>query len=336
MYRTECIYEPFSDHRRKGVYKKPIDALKTRDSTLQTLIQAIVTYPEDDALALVREIRSCKSLDDVADSILAASNSEAADENDEPSLADCTGPEGPTFEAEVSGKMAELRLEDGSVRFLGGTSNLIYGGLNVMDRENARTLHQIEPDSQEQSRPITSWTSVTSEPDLIIHLVNMYFTWHYSYFTTLSRSLFFRDFLRGKPPQDRPTPPYCSELLVNAILSLGCHFTSVSGAREDPASPATAGDHFFKEAKKLLLLNDEYEKPQLTTVQALALMSVREAGCGREAKGWIYSGMSFRMAYDVGLNLETGILKSGRDLSLDERAIDARRITFWGCFLFDK
>ena len=46
--------------------------------------------------------------------------------------------------------------------------------------------------------------------------------------------------------------------------------------------------------------NDEHERPRLTNVQAMALMSVREAGCAREAKGWVYSGMSFRMASDMG------------------------------------
>jgi hypothetical protein len=74
-----------------------------------------------------------------------------------------------------------------------------------------------------------------------------------------------------------------------------------------------------------------HEVPALTTVQALALMSVREAGCGREAKGWVYSGMSFRMACDLGLNIDmTGKSK------IEETEEDARRITFWGCFLFDK
>jgi hypothetical protein len=84
------------------------------------------------------------------------------------------------------------------------------------------------------------------------------------------------------------------------------------------------------------MMNDEHEKPRLTTVQALALMSVREAGCGREAKGWVYSGMSFRMACDLGLNLNEGALPGVKDSHLDEEEIDARRITFWGCFLFDK
>jgi hypothetical protein len=76
---------------------------------------------------------------------------------------------------------------------------------------------------------------------------------------------------------------------------------------------------------------DLHEVPALATVQALALMSVREAGCGREAKGWVYSGMSFRMACDLGLNLGM----HSKD-AIDETEEDARRITFWGCFLFDK
>ena len=69
-------------------------------------------------------------------------------------------------------------------------------------------------------------------------------------------------------------------------------------------------------------------------------MSVREAGTGREGKGWVYSGMAFRMAQDMGLNLDSGINKNNsnnpKDCPIDEKEIDARRVTFWGCFLFDK
>ena len=64
------MYDPNSDHRRKGVYKEKIDSLKTRSSTLQILIQAILNAAEDDVPNLVRQIRTCESLDDVADSIL--------------------------------------------------------------------------------------------------------------------------------------------------------------------------------------------------------------------------------------------------------------------------
>lgn len=333
VYRTECIYDPNSDHRRKGVYKNDIDNLKTRNSTLQTLIQALLNYPEEDVPELVRQIRTCESLDDVAESINARDNGVEEEEEDEPAspYALALGPGVPTFETKLSGKMGELRLDDGSVRYIGGTSNLIHLGPD----DNILTPN---PDEyQQQEDPITSWTTVTGDPELVVHLLNMYFTWHYTYFTTLSKSLFYRDFLLGKPPEDvRRKNEYCTPLLVNAILALGCHFTSSPAARDNPEDSATAGDHFFREAKRLIMANDEHEKPKITTVQALALMSVREAGCGREAKGWVYSGMSFRMACDMGLNLDSGTLSSNKDSNPSEAQEDARRITFWGCYLFDK
>ncbi|KAI4095839.1 MAG: hypothetical protein LQ344_001393 [Seirophora lacunosa] len=327
VYGTECVYNPNSDHRRKGVYKKDIDNLKTHNSTLQTLIQAILNYPEPEVPDLIRQIRTCESLDNVAESII-TNGRHLAPAPDSP-LADSEPLVGvPRFEKELSGRMGELHLENGAVSFVGGTSNLIFLDTGF---DNAPHTDMEAERYQQQANPITSWTEVTNDHELIVHLINMYFTWHYTYFTTLSKSLFYRDFLLGKPPPEtKRRTEYCTPLLVNAMLTLGCHFTSWPAARSIPSDSATAGDHFFKEAKRLILENDEHESPRLATVQALALMSVREAGCGREAKGWVYSGMSFRMAYDLGLNVDSGLL------TLDEQEIDARRMTIWGCFLFDK
>ena len=336
VYGTECVYDPNSDHRRKGVYKKDIDNLKTKNSTLQTLVQAILNYPEDDVPALVKQIRTCESLDDVAESILERDNGllEGKDDNRLESF-ESEPNDMSTFETRLSGKMGEMRLDDGSVRYHGGTSNLIHLGMIDGD-ERPRTSSTTE-EYKQQDDPYISWTDVTNDPDLVRHLINMYFTWHYTYFCCLSKAPFYREFLLGRPPADtRRKVEYCTPLLVNAMLALGCHFTSHPGAREDPEDSATAGDHFFREAKRLILENDEHEKPKLPTVQALALMSVREAGCGREAKGWVYSGMSFRMACDLGLNLNSGALLSAQGTSPDYEEEDARRVTFWGCFLFDK
>lgn len=337
MYGTECVYDPNSDHRRKGVYKKDIDTLKTRNTTLQTLIQGILNYPESEVYDLVKQIRTCESLEDVAEEILArdaAFGDDQDDENVDDAISEDDSPlPGPKIEREISGKMGQLRLENGAVRFLGGTSNLLY-----LDPELGLSGDSldctVDTAYQRQEDAITSWTSVTTDTDLILHLLNMYFTWHYTYFTTLSKSLFFRDFFRGKPKDFTLRYEYCTSTLVNAMLALGCHFTAWPAARSDPEDPTTAGDQFFKEARRLIIEHDEFENPRLATVQALALMSVREAGCGREPKGWVYSGMSFRMACDLGLNL--GLTLDGNSSSLDEEEVDARRITFWGCFLFDK
>lgn len=313
------------------MYKNDNDTLKTRDSTLQTLIQAILNYPEDEVPALIREIRTCESLDAVAEKIVAKENGlEVEDEEEEDVGVSGNNDSMTTFESNLYGKMGDLRLDEGSVRYIGGTSNLIHLAQDGDTTPNT-------DDYMQQETPITSWTNVTNDPDLVLHLLNMYFTWHYSFFTTLSKQLFYRDFSLGRPPSNtRRKTHYCTPLLVNAMLALGCHFTSHSGARENPDDSATAGDHFFREAKRLIMENDEHEKPHLTTVQALALMSVREAGCGREGKGWVYSGMSFRMANDMGLNLDSGQLTSNKYVSGDENEEDVRRVTFWGCFLFDK
>lgn len=334
VYNTECVYDLNSDHRRKGVYKKDIDNLKTRNSTLQTLIQAILNYPEDEVAGLVQQIRTCESLDAVAEAII-TKESGLEEEEDEPAspFSNASISAAPTFESQLSGKMGELRLEDGSTRYIGGTSNLIYLGAGSDAEDSSGSLSNVEQ-YQQHENAIASWTAVTLDTELITHLMNMYFCWHYTFFTTLSKSLFYRDFLLGKPPPDsRRKTEYCTPLLVNAMLALGCHFTSWPGARAVRDDSATAGDHFFKEAKRLILEGDLHEVPKLTTVQALALMSVREAGCGREAKGWVYSGMSFRMACDLGLNID---MYHNTNSALDETEEDARRITFWGCFLFDK
>lgn len=315
------------------MYKKDIDNLKTSNSTLQTLMNAILNYKEYEVPELIRQIRASENLNDVAKAISAKSNPmiDDGEEYDSPTSDDNTMLTGvPKFETELSGKMGELRLENGSLQFLGGTSNLLFLRSGSIG-EDATTSAEDSNQYYSTEDALLSWTEVTKDSKLVIHLMHMYFTWHYTYFTTLSKSLFYPDFLLGKPaPDSRKRTRYCSSLLVNAMLALGCHFTSWEASREVPLNSATAGDHFFREAKRLIMLDGEWENPRLTTVQALALMSVREAGCGREAKGWVYSGMSFRMAYDLGLNVDSG--SSNRS----DVEIDARKVTIWGCFLFDK
>jgi hypothetical protein len=317
------------------VYKKE-DRMKTRNTTLEVLMQALLNVPEDEVADLVKEIRTCESLDTVAEHIL-ATDAEAEEDDDLMPAIDEMALASPTFETHLSSKMGELRMDEGIARYIGGTSNLLF-----LSDEKDTSTSVTDPSTdfyayeEEDESPLRSWTTVTQDEGLIKHLLKMYFTWHYPYFTTLSKSLFFRDFSRGFQASNSRKVEYCTPLLVNAMLALGCHFTGLPGARENRDDSATAGDHFFKEAKRLIMLNDEYEKPKLTTVQALALMSVREAGCGREAKGWVYSGMSFRMACDLGLNLDSGNIYGAKDSGIDDEEIDARRITFWGCYLFDK
>lgn len=208
------------------------------------MIQAILNLPEDEVPALVRQIRTCESLDLVAESLLA--KEAGIEQEDEDLTVDATSAATPTLETQLSGKMGELRLEDGSARYIGGTSNLLFLG-NSSDNEASTTDTDTAELYPQQADAIVSWTTVTDDSELVMHLMNMYFTWHYTYFTTLSKTLFWKEFLRGKPPSEvRRERVYCTPLLVNAMLALGCHFTAWRGARANPDDSATAGDHFFQ------------------------------------------------------------------------------------------
>jgi hypothetical protein len=228
------------------VYKKDIDKLKTRNSTLEILIQALLNFPEHEVPDLVHQIRTCESLDSVAEQILAKEAGEEDDEDDfdlDDLSADNSSSVPLTFESQLSGKMGQLQLDAGSTRYLGGTSHLIFLG----DEDENRDHDGDHTEFQQQENAAASWTDVTNDPELVSHLINMYFTWHYTYFTTLSKSLFMREFLLGAPPPGtRRRTEYCTPLLVNTMLALGCHFTSWPAAREDRDDSATAGDHFFR------------------------------------------------------------------------------------------
>ncbi|KAK5711518.1 hypothetical protein LTR17_018346 [Elasticomyces elasticus] len=111
VYGTDCIYDPNSDHRRKGVYKNDIADLKTRETTLQTLVEAILNSPEEDVPALVQEIRTCESLDDFA-ARLGRNQIDADGEDNDASVRERKqgAVQGRTSETQLYGKMGYLRL----------------------------------------------------------------------------------------------------------------------------------------------------------------------------------------------------------------------------------
>jgi hypothetical protein len=176
------------------------------------------------------------------------------------------------------------------------------------------------PISTPTSQPLSgNWTKITGDVNLIHHLLALYFCWEYPIFAPFHKEHFLRDFHNGERR-------YCSSLLINAILALSCRFSTLPLTRIDPADPASAGDHFFKEAR--LLLDKEATQHSLTTVQALAVMSMREVSCGRDQEGRYYAAQSLRLAIEMGLNRVVGG-------ELEENLSCVQLWTFWGAFSLD-
>ncbi|KAL2016963.1 hypothetical protein VTK56DRAFT_2797 [Thermocarpiscus australiensis] len=177
----------------------------------------------------------------------------------------------------------------------------------------------LAPGVPEMQVPPGTWTTITKDSKLVEHLLALYFCWEYPTFASLSKEHFIKDFIEGRPR-------FCSSILVNALLALGCRFSSQPNTRANPDDPLTSGDHFFKEALRLFYLEENHHK--LTTIQALGIMSIREASCGRDSESWYYSGQSIRLAIELGLHR---LQDDGQDD--DESAVQAA--TFWGAFALD-
>ena len=51
---------------------------------------------------------------------------------------------------------------------------------------------------------------------------------------------------------------------------------------------------------------------------------------GRDNLGWLYSGLAVRLAFDIGLHLDS------RPSGLPQREVEIRQMTLWACVMYDK
>jgi hypothetical protein len=174
-------------------------------------------------------------------------------------------------------------------------------------------------DKSQTKKPSRLWTDVTDDATLVQHTLGLYFSWEYPIFAPLSKEHFLRDFQSGRLT-------YCSPALVNALLAVGCRFSAHFKVGTSPNAQQTLGDRFFKKAQ--LLLSSHKVDYSLTTVQALGLMSIREANCGRGVEAVHYSSQSLMLALEMGLH-------HSRDEGY-EADLEVKLATFWGAFSLNK
>jgi hypothetical protein len=219
---------------------------------------------------------------------------------------------------------ASNSARDTPIRTWGGEHSL--DAVSGLSQLSAGSYQQMGLDSkarEESTVPSASWTRATTRDDLVDHFLGLYFCWEYPTFASLSKEHFLVDFRRGRPV-------FSSSLLVNAILALGARFSDLPiEGRKEPHDPRTAGQPFFDEAKRLL---GEEETPSLTTIQALGLMSLRQASCGNDASSWHYARQSMRMAIDLDLPCDRSIRTAPLGATISQAEREVRAATFWGCF----
>lgn len=128
---------------------------------------------------------------------------------------------------------------------------------------------------------------------------------------------------------------YFSRALLYCVLACAAR---ISGRPDIKALAVPADDDIENEQPFLVatatkLLDQELKRPQLTTIQALLLLSVTQCALSRNTKGWLYTGDACRLAIDFGLHRDCSELITAK---LSETDIEVRQTTFWGCVVFDR
>jgi len=154
-------------------------------------------------------------------------------------------------------------------------------------------------------------------PEIGMHLLSIY--WSRQLYTAqiIYRPAFMRDMACGGP--------YFSRLLLNAILFTVSKHSPRPEIRSDPEDITTAGWRFRQRFTELL--RDSFDKSDITTLQALLIMSNSLfSRCDERSLSWLYAGNAFNMIIDLGLH----ILPSSNKMSAEE--LEIRKRVLWGAY----
>ncbi|OAA58432.1 nitrogen assimilation transcription factor nirA [Niveomyces insectorum RCEF 264] len=131
-----------------------------------------------------------------------------------------------------------------------------------------------------------SLSSGEIDADAASTLLRIYWTWQAPLHSCVYRRCFTRDMALGGEG------PYFSPFLLNVIFAHACRHAKPGDSR---FVQYEKGEVFLSRAKMLLLEAMEEEKPRIPTIQGLLLLGGRQCAVGKNAQGWLYTGMAIRM-----------------------------------------
>ncbi|CAG8657127.1 20217_t:CDS:2 [Gigaspora margarita] len=162
-------------------------------------------------------------------------------------------------------------------------------------------------------------------PEIIQHLIALYFANVHPYVPILNKN----DFIRRLNDKSNPISP----LLFYSVLAMGAKFSDDPIVRLDPMKPETAGYIYFNRAKDLL--DDYFDAPRLSTLQAQLLLLKFQEGVRRSGfffRSWLYFGVILRMAQE--LDLEKNFEKWNLEISREDMIV--RKRLWQTCFIYDQ
>ncbi|RBA09644.1 hypothetical protein FPRO05_14343 [Fusarium proliferatum] len=139
----------------------------------------------------------------------------------------------------------------------------------------------------------SKWTTVNANDDLMRTFIHAYFLYEYDWFTFFHKDYFLDDMLAG-------SSTFCSPLLVNAILAVGCHCQNYLSQPAEFWNPNSLGSKFLAEAKRLWAVEESRER-SLTTLQAALIINTIVNMFGIDELASAYLVQAIDIAHELGL-----------------------------------
>ena len=151
------------------------------------------------------------------------------------------------------------------------------------------------------------WTNVSTEPELIDHLIKLYLTWIHPVHMLFDQDHFMTSFKDC-------TDSYCAPALVNIICAMSCHL--LHDTRDDDEQTKSGIEflrkQFINEAQSLM---EHADMEKMTSIQTYAIMFLVELGSGHGLIG----SSHLRLAVEKLIAKKTS-----------EQTSEAEEVTAWG------
>ncbi|KAK5117987.1 hypothetical protein LTR62_004031 [Meristemomyces frigidus] len=203
----------------------------------------------------------------------------------------------------------------GRLRYFGPTVNShVYSELDI---DSAKTSREAVEQARRAEKVIRTLPMETHE-----YLMSLFWQHYNGVLHVVHEEAFNEDREHGRTQ-------FYSGFLHICMLAMAYRFADKARADMQRIALPDRESTLHREAKYMLDL--ELERPGgLPSVAALLILGDSEVGVGRDNVGWMYAGMAMRLAYDIGLHLDSS--QSG----MSQREIDVRRMTLWACIIFDR
>ncbi|THZ80470.1 hypothetical protein D6C84_07410 [Aureobasidium pullulans] len=226
---------------------------------------------------------------------------------------------------QLSARLGSLRLApDGKLRYFGTASNL-----HLIDNQNKSGENfMLHTPSRVNIQRLLEVADLSQAVDMQLedHLLRLFFTWHNPSSYIVDEEVFYM--ARQSWFNTGVQNSYYNDVLKDAMCAIGASFGSHS--QFSLITYPRSMPQFFSDRAKILL-DSHLDSPCVATVQALVILASYEETCQNIARGWLFGGMAMRIAFDLGLHVDsTGYVTQGILTPAEARA---RQVAFWGCYV---